>query len=150
MLPAGFFFQGAPMARTTAGLVKGLLLRDYDTVQTPSLSPFIATAALLVDAVVTCAARKGLTLSDAHLELLERWLAAHYYTKSNPVYASKSTDGRSASFVRDTKVPEPYKAGALDLDTTGCLAAILDGNRKVGFTWLGKRPSEAVPYDQRS
>lgn len=136
--------------RTTETLVKGVLLRDYDSRNEPSLTPFIATASLLVDAVVTCAARKSVTFTDDHLELMERWLAAHYYTKNNPVYSSKSTDGRSASFVRDPQTPEPYKRVALDLDTTGCLAALLtDKKGRAGFSWLGKKPTEAIPYTER-
>lgn len=137
------------MARTSSALVKGLLLRDYDSRNNPSLTPFIETASLIVDQVSACAARKGLTVSDAFLEMMERWLAAHYYTKNNPTYSSKSNDGRSASFIRDPKVPEPYKAGAMEMDYTGCLTAVLNGGQKASMTWLGKRPTEAVPFDER-
>jgi hypothetical protein len=137
------------MARTSSALVQGLLLRDYDTRNNPSLTPFIDTASLVVDAVAACAARKGLTVSDEFLEMLERWLAAHYYTKNNPTYSSKSNDGRSASYIRDPKVPEPYKAGAMELDYTGCLLAVLNSGARVSMTWLGKRPREAVPFVDR-
>jgi hypothetical protein len=138
------------MARTTAAAVKELLDRNYDTRNVPSLEGFIATANLIVTKVAECAARRSVTLADDHLELMERWLAAHYYTKANPVYQSKTTDGRSASFVRNRESPEPYLNGAMDLDTTGCLGALLSARKRAGFSWLGKRPSQQRGLWERS
>lgn len=136
------------MARTDADAVKAVLLRDYDQRNTPSLTTFITSASLIVDRVATCAAAKGYTLSDALLLEMETWVAAYRYTLNNPVYSSKSTDGRSASFVRDGN---PYKEGALALDPSGCLSVALDPKKatRPGFSWLGKRPSEATPYTDR-
>lgn len=136
------------MARTTPLAVENLLLKDYDSRNWPSLSPFIDSATVIVDRVVTCATAKGITLTTAEKELIERWLAAFFYTRSDPIYQSKSTDGSSASFVADPVDPERYRAGALAVDYSGCLAGILKGNR-ASAVWLGKRPSEQTSYVDR-
>ena len=81
------------MARTTAKAVRILLARDYDDRRNPSLSPHIDTASALVDKLVTCAAAKGVIHSDSVLELIERWLAAFFYTRSDPIYSSRSSLG---------------------------------------------------------
>lgn len=137
------------MARTDDAAVKAVLLHDYDGRNNPSLATFITSASLIVDQVAACAAAKGVTMSDALLAEIETWVAAYRYTHNNPVYQSKSTDGRSASFVREGG-RNPYLLGAVELDPSGCLAALLSGKKvRAGFTWLGKRPSEAVPFDRR-
>jgi hypothetical protein len=140
------------VSRTTAELVKGVLMDDYGARldgTPPDLAPYVDTASSLIDDVATCAARKGKPLSAAKLELLERWMAAHYYTKSDRTFASKSTGGASVAYITDPETPEPYKSAALDLDTSGCLAAILKRQRASG-NWLGKTASESLTYDQRN
>lgn len=139
------------MARTNETLVKAVLLRDYDLRRKPSLNPFITSASMIVDRLVTCAADKDVTFTDAELQTIESWVAAYRYTHNNPVYQSKSTDGRSASFVRQGN-NNPYRQGATELDPTGCLEALLksEGKRRVGFSWLGVTPSEARNFDDRS
>jgi hypothetical protein len=140
------------VSRTTAELVKGVLMDDYGTRldgTLPDLAPYVDTASALVDDVAACAAAKNKALSAARLELLERWMAAHYYTKSDRTFASKSTGGASGAYITDPETPEPYKSAALDLDTSGCLAAILKRQR-AGGSWLGKTASEQLSYDQRN
>jgi hypothetical protein len=136
--------------RTTEALVKAVLQRDYDLRNTPSLTRYIASASMITDAWVTCATNKGYTVSDELATEMETWLSAYRYTHNLPVYTSKSTDGRSASFLREQNM-NPYKLGALELDPSGCLAFLLDtkAKQKVGFSHLGKRPSEAIPYPDR-
>lgn len=136
------------MARTTPLAVENLLLKDYDSRNRPSLSPFIDSATVIVDRVVTCATSKGITLTTAEKELIERWLAAYLYTRSDPIYQSKSTDGASASFVTDPVDPERYRAGAAAVDYSGCLLNILKG-QTAGAVWLGKRPSAQTAYVDR-
>jgi hypothetical protein len=131
------------MARTNSTLVQQLLGNDYQSGR--SLVPFIATASSVVNRVSTCATGKGVPLSAAELELVERWLACHYYTKSDPTYASRSTAGASGAFTRD---PNDYKQAAIELDYSGCLKAILAGAR-AGLTWLGKVPSEQIDVRDR-
>lgn len=135
-----------PVPRTTALKVRAILGSDHDG-QT-LLTPYIETAAAITTRVAACATRKGLSLSSAELELIERWLAAWSYTKSDPVYQSKTTAEASATFVRGKVEPEPYKDMALSLDTSGCLNAILNRQR-ASVHWLGKPPSEQIDYEDR-
>lgn len=134
------------MARTTSSQVQGVLAANYDG--STSLTPFIDSASAVVDRVATCATAKGITLSSTELELIERWLAAHLYTKFDAVYASKSTADASGSFVRGPIEPEPYKDAAIAMDYSGCLKAIL--NRQVASVqWLGKPPSAQIDVTDR-
>jgi hypothetical protein len=109
--------------RTTAAAVQGILVNDWDGIT--DVTPYIQTASSIVDKVVQCATWKNVTLNSVDQELIERWLSAHYYTKMDPVYTSKSTSGASGSFVRGKEEPEPYKAAAQNVDISGCLKAIL-------------------------
>ena len=103
---------------------------------------------LIVDRVVTCATARGFTHTIAELELIERWLAAHLYTKNDPILQSKSTQGASGQFVQGEDPPERYKAGALMVDSSGCLKTILAGNRAKAV-WLGKKKSAQIDYVDR-
>lgn len=138
--------------RTTSSDVQSLLEDggNYDAVNSPSLTKYILMASKIVDRVFTCANNKGITLDTDELELIERNLAAHYYTRSDPMYSSRSTAGASGSFVRPQgdAAGESYKQNAIELDYSGCLKAIFNRSN-VRFGWLGKRPSDQIPYDQR-
>lgn len=139
------------MARTTQGKVVGLLRRDFDADALPDLTGFIDTASAVVDRVVNCALGKGLSLGAPTLELIERWLAAHYYTRSDLTYASNTTDGASASFHGQTGMALDasfYGQSALDLDWTGCLNAV-SKRQRAGAAWLGKPPSAQIDYVDR-
>ena len=137
------------MARTTSAAVILVLGGDYDTVSLPSVTPYIDSATAIVDRVNAAATVKGYILSTVELELIERWLSAHLYTKSDPTYQSRSTAGASGSFVRGPKEPEPYKDAAIAMDPSGCLNSQLNALRAGGF-WLGKPPSAQIPYKDRS
>lgn len=135
------------MQRTTVQLVKALLLDNYGALRDrtlPSLQPFIDTATVIIDRVATCAVSRGKTLTTTELELIERWLACHYYTKSDPLYTSRSTEGASGSFVQRS-----FLDGATDLDFSGCLKAIMSG-RKARVSWGGKSVKEQVDYYTRN
>lgn len=135
------------MARTTSGKVQGILGNDYDD-ETP-LEPYVDSANSLTTDVSECAIDRGVTLSAAKLELIERWLSAYFYTRMDPIYQSKSTAGASAGFVQDTTAtPERYKAGAIALDPSGCLKSLLLGAR-ARIHWLGKPVSEQTDYVDR-
>lgn len=138
------------MARTTAALVKGILVRDYDG--KTSLTPFIDTASSFVDDVVTCMSEKGLTAhSAAKLELIERWLSAWAYKQSDKALASKSTGGASGSYQGQTGIGMSnnfYGQTALRLDTSGCLDGI-DESTTAEVFWAGRPPSEQTDYEDR-
>jgi len=141
------------MPRTTIAAVQDLLGANYGpnpNGSLPNLQTYIDSATTLVDQLVTDASIKfpPYTHTSAQLELIERWLSAHFYTKMDPTYSSKSTSGASGSFVRDPKVPEPYKDAAIMLDPSGALAALLN-RQTAGGAWLGKPVSAQIPYWER-
>jgi hypothetical protein len=130
------------MARTSAPAVQAILGRNYDG--STDVGPFIDWAAGVVDQVILCAAGRGITHTSTALELMERWLAAHAYTLTDPLKTSKRTADASASYqTRD------YLVMAKSLDSSGCVAGILSGKGGAGATWLGRAPSEQTAYLDR-
>lgn len=137
--------------RTTSAAAIALMApgEDYDLASTPSLTGFIASASAVTDRVAACAVRRGITLSSTELELIERWLTCYFYTRSDPIYQSKSTGGQSASFVADaTATTERYKAGAMAVDPSGCVNALLN-NLRASSEWLGKNPEDQIDWQDR-
>ncbi len=126
--------------RTTSDSVKGLLLHNYDVINNPSLTPFIATASVLVDRISTAG------LADTTLlELLERWLAAHYYAVSDPAYKQDQRDSSSGTYEGQTGyglMSTRYGQQALALDTTGTLQKLAGkdapGVVKISGHYVGK------------
>ncbi len=137
------------MPRTTPGEVEGALGDDYACGR--PLTIFIRMASSFVDRVVECATRKGFTHTATELKDLETLVAAHAYQASDPGYASKTTAGASASFLGQAGMKfdaTRYGQLAQTMDASGCVAAL--GQRKTAtMDWLGKPPSEQIPYDQR-
>lgn len=142
------------MPRTNQNAVKNLLRHnsdnpDYDG--TTDLGQFIDTANVIVTRVNSCASDKDITLSSTELELIERWLAAHFYVMSDQVRESKRTGDAEAKYQGKTgKNLESSKYGqtALTLDWSGCLAGLSSRN-VAGLFWAGKTPTEALDYDER-
>lgn len=127
--------------RSKAVDVKALLGFNYDHRRNPDLTPFIQSASLIVDQLVTDT--PGQSWTAKLLELIERWLSAHVYTTMDPLYTSRSTMGSSGSM---TRTGEDYKNMAIMLDPTRKLAGILDINtREVSMTWLGNDYVEGYP-----
>jgi len=129
------------MARTTSAEVAKII----DTDATLDLRPFIDTANALVDWLnTTCDSLNALSASD--LELIERWLSAHFYAHRDQLYTEKSTGKSSGRFQGQTAMAlssTQYGQTAMALDITGCLArrsadANEGGRRRVGVQWLGK------------
>lgn len=135
------------MARTTSDSVKAVLLRQYNSSTNPDLTGFIETASALVDQLVICAATYGVAHSDATLELIERWLAAHLYTLPDPMYKSKRTGNAAAEYVTDGK---GYLGMAQSLDSTGCLERIMGSRKSPSIEWLGLSEPEQTSYRQRN
>jgi hypothetical protein len=140
------------VARTTADKVKGLLLRDYDSVDVPALTGFIDTASSLVDDVAAYGVANDEAIPAARLELIERWLSAHCYQANDPSYTSRSNSGGSGSFMwageQSGFKATRYGDMAVSLDPTGVLLAA--GKEKVGFFWGGKAEPDQLTYDQRN
>jgi len=134
--------------RTNSGAVEGILGDDWGGA---SLLPYIKTATVVVDRVQTLAIARNMALSSSELEILETWLAAHFYTQMDPAYTNKSTDGASAGFMGQSgKGFEASRYGqqALRIDWSGSLEAI-DKRKIAKGAWLGTIPPNCgvVPSD---
>jgi len=119
------------------------LLIDVDSTISTDLAPFIEVANSLVTDVCT---NYDTPYTDAKLELIERWLSAHFYA----VRESRASEQRAVSVSRilQSKVDlgldvTHYGQQAKLIDTEGGLAA-LDGRLKSGkakvtpgISWLG-------------
>lgn len=127
--------------RTTAEAVRALV----GLASTESVDGFIETATMLVDEVQACDA----TASFEKLELIERWLAAHFARIRHPHLSSKSLGGASASFSRGNvgmrlnQTPEGQQA--LLLDTSGCLDRKTAPHARV--YWGGSRVEKVRQYE---
>ena len=130
--------------RTSSEAVAAIIL--VDTSNTPDLSPFIDTANAMVSqaCVIDLASGVATGYSDAHLELIERWLAAHFYAIRDPRIQSQGFGGASGAFQGQTQfnlASTSYGQQALLLDYQGGLARLSEhvakGKRgKVGLVSL--------------
>lgn len=135
------------MARTTAVAVKAIIEVDEDI--SDDLAPFIETANELVTELCAPVA----TYTSTRLELIERWLAAHFYAIRDPRAASENASGVGASYQHQVGLNlnvTTYGQQAMILDTAGALAVLnkstTDGKRRaVGALWLGtETPSDPI------
>ncbi len=126
------------MARTTAELVASVLDVEEDDV----LAAYIDTANQLVSDVCT---NSG--YSSAKLELIERWLGAHFYAINRPRTTMESIAGGTQEqyqkMITDLFLNNsPYGQQAMVIDTAGNLAALCNRLKKVmggsaRTRWLG-------------
>lgn len=125
------------MARTTSELVGGIIEADVRI----DLEPFLVAANELVTEVCADAG-----YSPERLELIERYLAAHFYTLRDPRPTSERAGPVEASY--QSKVDLFFKTShygqhAMVLDTAGGLAALQAKMETKGVpktltvTWLG-------------
>lgn len=121
--------------RTKESAVRGVIETD----STVEITPFIVTANSIVDWLDT-QDTEGLLNSNT-LELIERYLAAHFYQANRDRnYQSKSTGRASGTFQGVTgKLLESTDPGqtALLLDVTGKLAELGKGVLRPSLLWLG-------------
>jgi len=137
------------MARTTEIQVKEIIEEDV----TFKLQPFIDAASILVDKMVASTDTDYNETTDAaQLEMIERWLSAHFYAIAVPRVASEK-----AAVVAQSN---QYKLGlnlavtmygqqAMMIDDSQYLAnknkAAVDGSRtKVGVIWAGDEDQSGV------
>ena len=123
------------MARTSDVKVRAVI----ETEAEHDLEQFITHANALVDRVNTCATGKSITLTSTELEIIETYLAAHFYALRYLQFSEKKT-GR-ASVVIQGKTGMGLEATlwgqqALSLDPSGCLAEITGGNMPT-VHWAG-------------
>lgn len=112
------------MARTSQEHVISILgPENYDNDANPDLSRFIDTAGILVDYVVTRDV-DGIMSTNA-LELVERWLAAHFYAHSDQLMQTSGNKGANMTFQGQTAMvlsSTQYGQTAMLLDLTNTLA----------------------------
>ena len=137
------------MARTTVDQVEAIVDIDSGI----SLAPFIEIAnAIVTEKCATATDADGNLVHDAtRLELIERWLSAHFYhirdnrpniDKADVVsraYRSKVDLGFNVTH---------YGQQAMLIDTSGALSRLNQQSQSgkgntVSFSWLGKTRSEA-------
>ena len=123
------------MTRTTADAVSRIRTVEDDGDVDIILEPFIEAANSLVTEMCT----RG-SLSDERLELIERWLSAHFYTLQSDARLTLSETVGPVTETFFGKVGfnlnlTPYGQQAMLLDTTGALA---NWNMQVtkGFTQI--------------
>lgn len=128
------------MSRTTSTAVEGIIEVDANI----SLDPFIEAA----NNVVTKCCGDSTNYDAADLELIERWLSAHFYTCRD--MRAESEKAGSVSEKKQSKVDlgfdtSHYGQMAMRLDVEGGLGQLNErikngkGNT-YGVTWLGTTP----------
>ena len=130
------------MARTTSALVGGIIEWESDSTKSTyiSLTPFIEGANLLITSECSDSGYDA-----TKLELIERWLSAHFYTIRD--MRAETEKAGSVSQKLQSKVDlgfdtSHYGQMAMRLDTAGNLASLNErikrgGRVGVGVTWLG-------------
>ena len=127
--------------RTTARKVQAIIDVDTDI----DVMPFIETASSLVTEICVPAG-----YDDARLELIERWLAGHFYAIRDPRMQSQGFGGANGSMQGQTAMHfqgTSYGQQALLLDTAGGLARLSEhiakGKRgKIGMVSLARDSSK--------
>jgi hypothetical protein len=131
--------------RTTDAAVRGII----ETVVTTSLVPFMTAAnELVTELCAPVLATDGVTpyYTAARLELIERWLSAHFYTNLDPRAVSEKISVISERFQSKVDLnlaTSHYGQTAMILDTKGGLARwnedIKKGIKRIDarIKWLG-------------
>lgn len=118
------------MAVRTNYVAVGLIIDT--TLNSGQVTQFIADASVWVDENLT-----GEGLSDAVLEQIERYLAAHFITMRDPRLTGTDRGEVSDKLQRDSKVSEYLKAAA-GLDPTGRISqAFVNGRRRKAVVDFG-------------
>lgn len=131
--------------RTDEGAVKAVLApgREYDLQSNPSLVPSLDAAQAMCNRVAVLALQRQVGgYSPSELEVIERYLAAHFYLTSDKAYANKGDGGASATFMQQTGKrleQSPHGQTALNLDYLGVLNGIQSNARARMFSLSGRR-----------
>ena len=128
------------MARTTPENVRQIIEVKLDL----DLSPFIDAASSVVTDVATGTSGPAIPYAFEKLELIERWLAAHFVTNRDPRNESEKTGEASGKFRGKTEMgftSSLYGQMAMMLDTNGGLAALNRKNLRKATAAEGTTPS---------
>jgi hypothetical protein len=129
--------------RTTAELVGGVIEVDEEI----SLDPFILAASSLVDQIQDYITTESVPEStngmthDERLEMIETWLAAHFYAIRDPQAIREQAGPVGAQYPSRVDLGlklTHWGQQAIAMDTTGTLLRISKGGgKKVGMFWAG-------------
>lgn len=143
--------------RTTEVAVRDLL----DLAATTSVEAAIDTANdLVTELCVTRVSEQGLAAySSTRLELIERWLSAHFYAITDREYRVRheAAGGVEQDFTDKTDLhlnQTVYGQHAMILDTKGFLsglnASVKDAGVVPGIWWVGKKPVDQKAWEPES
>lgn len=130
------------MARTTESKVRAVIATDADI----DLTEMINVANVLTTRMDSNATAKGYTLSADELEVIETYLAAHFYALRD-LQPIKEREGRSSiDYMGKTGYgleATLWGQQALALDVSGSLGSFsgsqnVGNNNSVGLVWLGE------------
>lgn len=134
--------------RTTAAAVKKIIETDDNFIKEDTdLDPFIEIASSVVDNVLE--ANETYTYTPEMLELIERWLSAHYYCALDP--RSQEEEVGQSEFVYQGEAGmyfehTTYGQFALSADPYGLLSRhnkeLKKGKIKADITWLGTKTDQ--------
>jgi hypothetical protein len=129
---------------TTTGAVQNLLGYNYGALPNgdlPDLQQYIDAADVMLANAVVYAGYKNNVWSAANLEMLERYLSAHFYAMMDRTYKGRATMGSSGQFDGNTDMmlqASMYGQMACRLDPYGILESW--GRKDRGHAdgaWLG-------------
>lgn len=128
--------------RTGSAAVEAILGKHYDP--DVVLTGFMDTANLEVDWLKS--QDSSGVLSEARLEMIERWLSAHFYAHADQLLKQEQAGGASGTYQGNTGMgflSTQYGQSAVNLDLTGLLArknsvtSPLGASKKASMVWLG-------------
>jgi len=131
--------------RTSLALVGTIIELDAEIVpDETAMLAFISPANELVTEVCTGDNTPSTAYDDTRLELIERWLAAHFYTIRDPRGVNEKAGPVGVAFQSAVGLgldTSHYGQAAMRLDTNGGLARINESTKKgkprVGGFWAG-------------
>ena len=135
------------MPRTTRAQIATIVELDEDIAPDDiSMQAFIIPANELVTEGSTGASGPGTPYTEDRLELIERWLAAHFYTNRVPLVTHETAGGMGETKAVETGIGfenSIFGQTAMRLDTNGGLARLNHNSKKgaarAGATWLGTK-----------
>lgn len=142
------------MSRTSYAAVVKIIEVDADVVpDADAMAPFLEVANSIVENACVSTLLYTSGTDDVVLELIERWLSAHFYAIRDPRTTSEkigpigeSFEGKQDLYLASTR----YGQMAMMVDTRGGLAALnrmpqFASKLKVGIVHLGTNPPSSPP-----
>ena len=133
--------------RTTRAQIAGIIELDAEIVPDDNaMEAFISIASEFVTECCTGTSGPTSSYSEARLELIERWLSAHFYTNRDPRLTNEKAGPVGGTFQSKVDLgfdTSHYGQTAMRLDTNGGLAEVNIGTKNgtntntIGVAWGG-------------